>query len=227
MIMMKTRPWLTAAAILWLAASCIVSDQFTTLTIQPDGSADWLRFQSNIRSTEKGDKGAEELKRFVEEFEARRDPDCVRIRESGGEILEARWLRRQEPYATVVTARLPSATALQDFCTIKNEKSEEVVRARFAPDGQRRRLTLSIRVPKDDQPAAAARPTESQRRQEQADGISETRVAVSGGQIVACHGFTVAGDKRSALLDPAAIQDLLQAGEGQGEFFLEWEISGK
>jgi len=224
--MKTTKLLLTAAALLWLVAGCIVSDELTTLTVQPDGSADWVRFQSNIRSTEKGEKGAEELKRFVEEFEGRRDPECVRIRESGGEILEARWVRRQEPYATVVTARLPSATALEHFCTLKDEKGEAVVQARFAQHGQRRRLTLAIRAPKDDQPAAPSKPTELERRQEQANGFSETRLITSGGQIIASRGFTVAADKRSALLDTSAVQDLLQAGGGQAEIFLEWELAG-
>jgi hypothetical protein len=78
--MNKRRLLQIAAAALCLGTSCIVSDQLTTFTILPDGSADWVRFQSNIRSTEKGDKGAEELKRFVEEFTAQQDEDCMRIR---------------------------------------------------------------------------------------------------------------------------------------------------
>ncbi len=58
----------TAAVVIVLVviAGCIVSDELTTLTIQPDGSADWIKFQSNIRSTEQGAKGAQELAKFAD-----------------------------------------------------------------------------------------------------------------------------------------------------------------
>src|SRR5262245_49307997 len=119
---MTRRALLAAAAILCLLSSCIVSDQLETLTIRPDGSADWVRIQSNIHSGEKGQKAVEELKAFIESFEARRDPDLVRLREAGGEVLEARLLRREEPCATLVTARLPDARALEAFCTLKDDQ---------------------------------------------------------------------------------------------------------
>ncbi len=57
--MRKTALLSTAAARIILIAGYIVSDELTTITIQPDGSADWVRFQSNIRSTEKGEKGTQ------------------------------------------------------------------------------------------------------------------------------------------------------------------------
>jgi hypothetical protein len=224
--MSMTRTFLTAAAILWLLSSCIVSDQLDTLTIRPDGSADWVRVQSNIHSSEKGQKGAEELKAFIESFEARRDPDLVRIREAGGEVLEARLIRREEPCATLVAARLPGARALEAFSTLKDEKGEPVVRARFREEGPRRRLTLAVKVAKKDLPAPGERPSDAERRRAQADGISETRVAVAGGRITASHGFEVARDERSALLDIPAIQDLLLSGGGEAEAFLEWELTG-
>ena len=81
----------TAAIVSSLIAGCIVSDELTTITIQPDGSADWIRFQSNIRSTEQGAKGVQELQKFVEEFDARSNSDFTRITEAGGEVHEARW----------------------------------------------------------------------------------------------------------------------------------------
>ncbi|MBI4605232.1 MAG: hypothetical protein HY721_24990 [Planctomycetes bacterium] len=224
--MRKTKLLSTAGAVLWLATSCIVSDELTTLTIHQDGSADWVRFRSNIRSTEKGEKGAEELKAHVEELDAGRDPECVRLRECGGEVLEARWVRRQEPCASVVAGRLPGPRALESFCTFKDDKGEPMVQARFVQEVHRRRLTLALRVPKDNPLVANPKPTETERRQEQANGLSETRIAVSGGRIVASRGFTVAEDKRSALLDVGAVQDLLRAGAGQVEISLEWELSG-
>jgi hypothetical protein len=214
-----------AGATLSLLGGCIVSDEITTLTILPDGSASWVKFQSNIHSSETGAKGAEELKRFVEEFEAHKDTDYQNIRRAGGEVLEARWVRREEPYAKLMVARLPSASSLRDFCTIKGEKGEVIAQPRFTQSGKRRRFSVEIQASKDERPAEAKRPTTHELRQAEANGISETRIAVAGGQIVASRGFTVAADKRSALLEPVEIQGLLEAGREKVELFLEWDLS--
>ncbi len=225
--MRKTLLALTAAAALWLPTSCIVLDQIVTLTVEPAGAAHWTRFHSNIRSSEKGEKGAEELRRFVADFEARRDSDCERIRQAGGEILEARFVRKEEPYSTVVSARLPGAKALEDFCTIKDEKGETVARASFTSDGRRRRLALTIPTPKGEAQAEAPKPNERERRLGQANDISEIRVAVVGGEIIRARGFTVAEDKRSALLEPLEVEDLLRGATAPVELFLEWDLVGQ
>ena len=214
-----------SAATLALFAGCIVSDQVTTLTIQPDGSADWVKFQSNIRSTEKGAKGAQELKQFVEEFDTHKDADYQQITQAGGVVLEARWLRREEPPANLIVAKFPNASVLQEFCTIKGEKGEVIAKARFTENGKRRRFSIVVPVPKDEKPGEPATPTIKQLRQDQANGISETRIVVPGGQIVDSQGFTVAADKRSALLEPAEIRSLFQSGREQVELFLEWELA--
>ena len=221
--MRTTTLLLTAAATLVMVAGCIVSDQITTITVQPDGSADWVKFQSNIHSTEKGAKGANELKRFVEEFDTHKDSDYLHITESGGEVIEARWVRREEPYANLMTARFSNWTALQDFATFKNEKGEVIAQAQFTQNGNRRKLSLVIPLPKDEKSPEQAKPTMGQLRQEQANGISETRVVVAGGRLIASQGFTVASDQRSALLDPAKLQELVESGPDQVELFLEWE----
>ena len=209
-----------------LLASCIVSDRITTITIQPDGSADLVKFQSNIRSTEKGEKGAQELKQFVEEFDAHKDADFLRITQSGGKVLEASWLRREEPYANFLFAKFPSAAAFLEFCTLKDDKGVTIGRPRFTQDGKRRRLSIEIAVPKDQKQDNGSKPTIQEWRQEQANGISETRVAVSGGQIIDSRGFTVAGDKRSALLNPEELRDLIRTKREKVELFIEWELAG-
>jgi hypothetical protein len=225
--MRKTMLLVTVAATVALVAGCIVSDQITTITVQPDGSADWVRFQSNIRSTEKGLKGAEELRRFVEEFDAHKDSDYVQITQSGGEVLEARWVRNEEPYANLFTARFPNWRALERFCTIKDEKCNVIARPQFTQNGNRRKLLLVVPVPKDEKPAEKPDRTIEKLRQDQANGISETRIVVVGGQIIASQGFTVAGDERSALLEPAKVEELFQTDREQVELFLEWELAGK
>jgi hypothetical protein len=214
-----------AAATLALIGGCIVSDQLVTITIQPDGSADWVRFQSNIRSTEKGAKGAQELKQFLEEFDAHKDADYQRILKAGGEVKESRWLRREEPYANILVARLPTASALQEFYSIRGEKGEVVTQPCFTQSGNRRRLSIEIPVPKEGKSGETAKPTVEGMRQDQANGISETRFVVTGGQIVGSRGFIVAADKRSALIDPFKVQELLRAAVEKVEIFIEWELT--
>lgn len=210
------------AAVL-LFASCIVSDQLTTLTIRADGSADWVRVRSNIRSSEAGKKGAEELKRFVEEFDRREGADFRRVLASGGEVLESRWLRREEPYANVVVARLPGASALETFYTFKGGKDGIVAKARFTESGRRRKLSIVIPPRAGETPEEE--PTAEALRQSQADGISEMRIVVAGGRIVDSRGFTPASDRRSALLEPRRIHDLVARAEKDVEVFLEWELA--
>jgi hypothetical protein len=212
-----------AGTVAWFAG-CIISDQLTTLTIHPDGSADWVRFQSNIRSTQPGPQGVEELQRFIETFDSHQDPDYVRITDSGGEVQEARWVRHEEPYANLLVARLPNASALENFGTVKNEQGEVVAQARFLQDGNRRRFSLTLPVPDKQETAEEIQAAREQRRREQANGISETRVAVAGGRITASQGFIVAGDKRSALVDADEIQKLLWAADRGLVLFLEWEL---
>lgn len=219
--------FLISVALLTLVGGCIVSDQIATLTIHADGSADWIRFQSNIRSTEPGEKGREELRRFVGEFNRRADADCLRLVKAGGEVREARWLRREEPYANVVVGRLPSAAALQEFCTIKDEKGEVMARARFSKTADRCRFSIVIPSPHDGKRLdPGKKETIPELRQAQANGISEMRVAVAAGRIVDSRGFTVASDRRSALLEPGEIHDLVTRQEKDVEVFLEWELTG-
>ncbi|MBI5760086.1 MAG: hypothetical protein HZA46_16335 [Planctomycetales bacterium] len=221
--MRKTTLLTMAVVLLGVVGGCIVNDELSTVTIQPDGSADWVKFQSNIRSTEQGSKGVQELKKFVDEFDSHKDSDQIRITEAGGEVREARWVRREVPYANLVVARFPTAAALENFFTVKDEKGVVVVQTRFTINGNRRRLSFNVPVPRDQKPTEKASRSFEEVREQQANGFSETRLAIASGQIIASQGFTVASDKRSALLDPAKIDELLQTNREQVELFLEWE----
>lgn len=217
----KTLFAITAAA-LAVIGGCIVSDEVTTLTIRPDGSADWVKFRSNIRSSETGEKGAQELKGFVEDFDAHRDADYQEITKAGGTVLESRWLRREEPYSTVTLARFPGMATLVEYCTQRGDKGEVIAQPRYTQDGKRRKLAITYHVPKDFKPQE--KPTPEELRQERASGFSETRVVVAGGQILSARGFIVAADKRSALLDNDQLREWLRTEREKIELFLEWEL---
>jgi len=223
--MEKTAFFSVATVTIILIAGCIVCDELTTITIRPDGSADWIRFQSNIRSTEKGEKGAQELRTFVAEFDAHTDSESVRVSEAGGELVESRWVRRSEPYATLVTARFPKASALENFFTIKDEKGRVLAQPHFTQAGNKRKLSITIPVPRDETPKSKSPPSWTEWRERQANGISETRLVVAGGYIIATQGFVVSSDKRSCLLDSAQVEKLLSSQPEHAELFVEWELA--
>ena len=222
---MKNKVLLSAATILILIAGCIICDEITTITIRPDGSADWVKFRSNVRSSETGDKRAQELRTFIEEFEAHTGSEFVRIAEAGGEVLEARWVESAEPYSTLIKARFPTAASLERFWTIRGEKGAVLAQARFTRASNRRRLSLIIPGSQEENSETREPITVRELREQQANGFSVTRIAVANGQIVASQGFLVAGDKRSCLMDPTQIDELLRSTTDEVELFVEWEVS--
>ena len=214
---------LACLAIAALLGGCILSDQMTTLTIFPDGSADYVVIHSNVHSNELGAKAEQELARYEAEFNGQKTQDHLRIAEAGGQVQESRWIRGEPPYAHVIVARLPTAAALEKAFTMQDEKGQSLVTAHFTSDGSRRKFSLLVTLPPDHKVDEAAEPSLAELRLSQASGLSETRLAITGGKIVAARGFTVAGDKQSALLEPREILELLREHK-QAELFLEWEV---
>jgi hypothetical protein len=203
-------------------AGCIVCDQLTTITIYDDGSAEFIKLQTNIRSSEPGAKGEEELRGYVSQFNAREDSDHQALIKAGAVLETVQWLRRERPHANVITARLPNAAVLERLFTFHDDSGKPIVTARFSRDGSRRRFALRVALAPDD--AAPQQPrTAAELRAVQSDGLSETRFAVSRGKIVGAKGFSVARDRQSALLEPGAILEALRT-KREVEAFLEWDV---
>jgi hypothetical protein len=210
------------ATLLAALAGCIVSDTLSTLTIRPDGSADWVEVRSNIRSTESGAKGAREIAAYIAAFEAGEDSARERLRRAGAEILESRWLRREPPCANAVVARFPTAATLEAFFRFEDENGKALTEARFARTGDRCRFSILVHI--SGEAPAEGPATVAELRQNQADDLSETRIVVADGHITGARGFTVASDKRSALFDASALAALSDGSEPPLELFLEWEV---
>ncbi len=210
---------------LLLVGGCIVGDQITTLTIHPDGSADLVVLRSNLRSTETGDKGAKELAEYKANFDARSDDEMVRVREIGASGIEASWVKQDVPYSNFLRAHFPNAAVLEKYGTQREDDGSFPLKTQFKSEGRRRSLTVHITVPADKTNAAHTSPAGADEfRQAHANGISETRVAVTGGTITTARGFTVAEDKQSALLNTSVLDQVLKTG-GQAELYLEWEVT--
>jgi hypothetical protein len=223
----KSSRVLATAVLLGVAAlfrGCIVGDELSTVTIHPDGSADLIKVQTNVHSSEQGTKADEELRRYVQEFDAKKSVDHVRISDAGGRVDESRWVRKEPPYANVIVGKLPSAAVFEKAFTFKGDDGKTVVAARFTQKGTRRRFSLEVTLPLEQALNSSTEKTIEQLRASQANGLSETRFAVAGGKILDARGFTVAADKQSALLEPKAIIELLK-NQRQVEVFLEWEVA--
>lgn len=210
---------------LLLVGGCIVGDQLTTVTIQPDGSAELVIYRSNLHSTEKGEKAARELTEYKDRFDAQSEDEFARVRDVGGRVLDARWIRPQAPFANVVRYHFPAAAVLEKYATAAADNGGSITTS-FHRDGAHRRLTVRIVAPPDnDEPAATPPLTVEQLRQNLANGLSETRIAVADGVITAARGFIVAGDRQSALLYGEEIAALIRKGGGSAELFLEWDVT--
>jgi hypothetical protein len=221
------RVWLPAIATLALLPGCIVSDEVTTVTIRPDGSTELVKFNSNIRSTEQGGKGEEELRQYVEEFDARKNQDIVGIERAGDKVVDTWWVRREAPYSNIVSASLPDAAALEKWGTIDGEQGQLRLTTQFLRDGNKRKLSMSFLPPKDFKVDDIALASVKEARQKQANGISEFRLVILGGEITAARGWTVASDKRSALLALDQIAELLRSSPERIEVTLEWAVTGQ
>lgn len=215
---------LIVALPLLLLAGCIVGDQLTTLTIYPDGSADYVVFHSNLHSTQTGDKAEQEIAAYKAQFDACTDDECKRINEAGGSIVEATWLREQAPMSNLLQARFPDASALERFYTLHSDDGRTSVVTQFQSDGLHRRLTFHVTLPEAENNPPAA-PDAAQFVQSEANGLSVTRIAVTDGTITLARGFTIAGDKQSAVLNNTEIAEAIHEGQGTAELFLEWDVS--
>jgi len=224
--MTSTRCAFVLLILLLLFAGCIVGDQLTTLTIHPDGSADLVIFGSNLHSTQTGEQGERELAEYRARFDSQSQDEMVRIREAGGKILQASWIRQHAALSNFVYARLPDASVLEKFGTSKKDDGSPQITTQLRSDGVHRRFSIQITARPDTFDTTQLSSTDVRRlRQMFADGISETRVAVTGGSINGTRGFTVASDKQSALLDLGEIAKILQTAGGKAELYLEWQVT--
>jgi hypothetical protein len=213
------------AMLLMLPAGCIIRDEVNTISIRPDGSADVVVFHSNIRSTQEGVEGEQALRTYAASFDAGELADLVRIDQAGGEVLDARWVRREAPRASLIKARLPSAEALEQYGSFDGDEGGMRAATRFEVDGALRRLTTEILLPADYEVPEASTRAPAQVQNDRANAISETRVVVVDGRIAAAQGWTVASDRRSALLSVDEVIEMVRENPERIELVLEWEIT--
>ena len=225
---MKTRRWLWLLVfpVITGMAGCIVQDEFTTLTINADGSGDLIIFRSNIRSTKKGSRAETEMAEYRASFEAQTQDVFKRIRESGARLEMTLWVREQAPMAHVIRASIPDAASLEKLATLGDGGSPISITPKFTITDTHRRLALQLTVRSDHIPPPISDADRlTQFNHARASGISDFRIAISAGNIRDARGFTIAGDRQSVMLDIDEINSLLRSGNGDIEIFVQWEVS--
>lgn len=222
---MKTKRLAILLSLL-LIGGCVVGDELTTLTIHPDGSADLVVFRSNLHSTEKGEHAQKELADYKANFEKHVRKEFARVLEAGGKIVDVSWIRDEVPFSNLVRVHFPHSKVLEQYGTVSSDDGSARITTTFHKDGAHRRLTVHIVTPPGKQQADKSPPeTAAQVRQEHANAVSETRIAVADGFITDAKGFLIAKDKQSALLDHTQIGDAIRAGKGEAKFYLEWNVT--
>lgn len=218
-----TTRWALVLVLFLFVSGCVIGDELTTFTLKPDGSADLVVFRSNLHSTQKGEKAEKELAEYQANFDKQADGDFRRIRDAGGKVVLASWVRMQAPYSTVVHAHFPDTAALEKYWSMKDAEGQSLIATAFHKNGTRRRLTFRITFPASDAPDPTPPSDAWAFRQALANGISETRFALTEGSITSARGFTVAEDRQSALLNVREVTESIRAGQGNAELWLEWE----
>ena len=140
---------------------------------------------------------------------------------------DARWILREVPYSTFIDAKFRNAESLLNYFTIEGKEDDLRLTPRYSQDGARRKLTMVALPPKDLNLSDLSPPTLKEARERAANGISEVRVVVAEAEIVAAQGWTVASDKRSAVLALDEVVQLLRRNPAQVELFIEWEVRGQ
>ena len=203
---------------LLLLPSCIVSDQITTLIIQPDGSAEVIVVRSNIHFRGNDKKREEELNEYKRKFNDGEQFWFERIRTSGGNIEETRWIKKTPPMANYLRGSLPDQEAVEKLLTLDNNWK---IQSNITTDGSTKTLMVKVTPPPDKKLSAPQSDPEKIRRK-LANSISHTRIAIQNGKITDAKGSVVADDNQSALVDQGAFPDRLWEENERVELRLSW-----
>jgi hypothetical protein len=204
---------------LLLLPGCIVSDQITTLIIQPDGSAEVIVVRSNIHFRGNDEKREEEQEEYRRKFNDGEQFWFDRIQTSGGTIEETRWIKQTPPMANYLRGSLPNQEAVEKLLTLDNNWK---IQSNITTDGSTRTLKVTV-IPPPDKKLSAPPADPEKIRKKLANSISHTRIAIQNGKIIEAEGFMVADDGQSALVDEGAFPDRLWKENAGVELLLSWK----
>ncbi|NLB69446.1 MAG: hypothetical protein GX804_07165 [Lentisphaerae bacterium] len=222
---MKYKFYFLITVVVLFACGCIVNDDVSVLTINPDGSADLVVFCSNIHSTEKGEKGREEVAGYCRAFDARSRDDMQRLTKAGAVIKSAEWIDKSVPMSNLLQASFPDLESLKSLLNFSDSEGKQTIKPKYTFSNGVGHFSVQVEVNEKDIPDAQdATARYAQFKRDRANSISEMRIAIAGGKITEASGLIVARDGQSALIDSDDILEKLRTNKGKAEFFMQWEI---
>jgi len=189
------------------ASGCLQMDTAHRLYLTPAGSLAWTIQQTDVRSDiEQAPGRLEEEGRFLSEVETGTHPVARALQTLGAERLRTDVLRRERPFALVTTGDFARVDA------VANRMLEQLGlqgRAALTRNGGKTTLTLSVRLPEDED-------TYDGDLTALLEDLQQYRVVLTAGRFVASEGFTLSPDH--AVATPVAPDD----PAGEIRFALTW-----
>ena len=198
----------------FLMSGCITKDEITSVVIDPDGAVAFSIYRLNITSDQNGEDGKKEFAKYIRGLEEKSDAYFETLAKANAKDVKVTILRKDAPASVLITARIPSlkdlAASLSDDdhnCTVISTEHTRGIRCEY---------TSKSKPSKEKELPEPAEP--------RANSFSEIRVALAEGTIVKAQGFSVAQDKRSALLDWETLQKMDYWEVPSYAISLEWQI---
>jgi hypothetical protein len=198
----------------FLTSGCITKDEITSFVIDPDGAVTFSTYRLNIASDKEGEEGKKELADHIRGLEEKNGGDFADLVKANAKDVKITILRKAAPASVLITAQIPSLKDLAAYLSDSDITCTAISTERTR--GIRCEYTIKSKPSKGEELPEPAKP--------RANSFSEIRVALAEGTIVKAQGFSVAQDKRSALVDMETLEKMEHWEVPSAVILLEWQI---
>lgn len=204
------------SALVFLTA-CILSETRHTLYLEPNGAAEWVVLQTDVRgSGADPEKRSAEEERYLDAARRAEHPAARGLDELGGSRVRTRILREDRPYTIETTASFPAVDALfRDFFRALDVDTD--VRLERVAGGRRLTIRLSgierdgtVEIEDEDDPVL-----------ELID--SDINVVLTAGEFREVQGFVTTDHADMVVLAWEALEDQV-TDEGTLTLSLTWGV---
>jgi len=196
----------------FLTSGCITKDEIVSFVIDPDGAVTFSTYVLNITSDLNGEAGKKELADLIRDHEEKKGSYFENLAKANAKNIKVTILRKTSPASGLITARIPS---LKDFAAGLGDDDFNCT-ALSTEHTRGIRCECIITPSKGKELPEPAKP--------RANSFSEIRVSLAEGTIVKAQGFSVAQDKRSALVDMETLEKMENWEVPSATILLEWQI---
>jgi|WetSurMetagenome_2_1015567.scaffolds.fasta_scaffold11029_4 hypothetical protein len=201
----------------FLLSACVTGDEITSYVIDPDGAVAFSIYRHNLTSDEmKAEDAKEDLTTYIRDLEEKRGDLFTQLAKANAQEVRAAILRRASPASILITGHIPSLNDLAAYLGEEDNDSSFVC----TPISRERTRGLVCELTRKPSKERIKPETVTPR----ADSFNETRFALAEGSFTKVQGFSLANNKRSALLDVDAIMKMWNPQIPTIILSLEWQI---